>query len=252
MILFSSFLSLRRDAEDVIAMLRGRIQALHRNHALNGKLTQVRQILAGFGGKCDKLALQPCLCTLAYAALARYLKMQKLLAAQGAHRKAERQYWACTKTSLRERQLELEQQVAECLASRRSLEKQLADIQGQLAECGNAVDTLTARCEVAELTAEVLSVKVASVEKKAARSKAIGERLFHEKKDALAARDDACARLRKTQTCSVCFEEAPMALFFPCGHACACVRCSPDLETCPICTRAVQARAQLFICENWS
>lgn len=40
--------------------------------------------------------------------------------------------------------------------------------------------------------------------------------------------------------CQVCYEEEMDALFFPCGHVCACLGCARQVDICPVCRDAVK------------
>ncbi|ETN46120.1 uncharacterized protein HMPREF1541_00304 [Cyphellophora europaea CBS 101466] len=40
--------------------------------------------------------------------------------------------------------------------------------------------------------------------------------------------------------CQICYGEEIDALFYDCGHVCACVDCAKQCETCPICRRSVR------------
>ena len=216
-------------------------------------MAQVRVILSSFGGKCEKLAKQPCLCTLAYAALARYIKMNRLLATQRTLRSTERLKLEGTSAKLRERQTDLEHQLSDFSARVHSLESQLAELNRRSAQREDLVEKMTKRCNVAETMVEMLKVKVATSEKKVIRSKAISSRFFHEKQDLIAelkvVRNESVARLNQGRSCCVCFEIRALVVFFPCGHAAVCVHCSIDMATCPMCNNAVKDRTQLFCCD---
>lgn len=39
--------------------------------------------------------------------------------------------------------------------------------------------------------------------------------------------------------CQICYSEEKDALFYDCGHVCACVACARQIDTCPICRKNV-------------
>ena len=41
-------------------------------------------------------------------------------------------------------------------------------------------------------------------------------------------------------TCIVCFTNPKSHVAVPCGHQCACVNCSAQMQECPVCRRRVQ------------
>ena len=46
--------------------------------------------------------------------------------------------------------------------------------------------------------------------------------------------------------CQICYGEAVDALFYDCGHVCACVDCAKQCESCPICRRAIQKVVRMY------
>jgi len=46
--------------------------------------------------------------------------------------------------------------------------------------------------------------------------------------------------------CQICYSEEIDALFFDCGHVCACGECAKQCETCPICRRAVKLVVKMY------
>ena len=46
--------------------------------------------------------------------------------------------------------------------------------------------------------------------------------------------------------CQICYSEAINALFYDCGHVCACVECARQVDTCPICRRSVKSVIRMF------
>lgn len=46
--------------------------------------------------------------------------------------------------------------------------------------------------------------------------------------------------------CQICAGEEVDALFFPCGHVCACVECARQCAQCPICRKSVQQVVKMF------
>lgn len=48
------------------------------------------------------------------------------------------------------------------------------------------------------------------------------------------------------QLCQICYGEAQDALFYDCGHVCACLGCARQVENCPICRRAVKGVVRIY------
>ncbi|KAL9621441.1 MAG: hypothetical protein Q9160_004084 [Pyrenula sp. 1 TL-2023] len=48
------------------------------------------------------------------------------------------------------------------------------------------------------------------------------------------------------QLCQICYGEAQDALFYDCGHVCACLECARQVESCPICRRAVKGVVRIY------
>ncbi|KIW35478.1 uncharacterized protein PV07_02174 [Cladophialophora immunda] len=46
--------------------------------------------------------------------------------------------------------------------------------------------------------------------------------------------------------CQICYGNEIDALFFDCGHVCACVECAKQCELCPICRKAVKQVVKMF------
>ena len=46
--------------------------------------------------------------------------------------------------------------------------------------------------------------------------------------------------------CQICYGEEVDALFYDCGHVCACVDCAKQCESCPICRRSIQKVVKMF------
>ncbi|KIV88468.1 hypothetical protein PV10_08151 [Exophiala mesophila] len=46
--------------------------------------------------------------------------------------------------------------------------------------------------------------------------------------------------------CQICAGEEVNALFYPCGHVCACVECAGQCPQCPICRKSVQQVVKMF------
>jgi hypothetical protein len=46
--------------------------------------------------------------------------------------------------------------------------------------------------------------------------------------------------------CQICYDEEQDALFYDCGHVCACVSCARQVETCPICRKNVISVVRIF------
>ncbi len=46
--------------------------------------------------------------------------------------------------------------------------------------------------------------------------------------------------------CQICYEEDIDALFYDCGHVCACQTCAKQLEDCPICRKPVINVVKMF------
>jgi hypothetical protein len=46
--------------------------------------------------------------------------------------------------------------------------------------------------------------------------------------------------------CQICYGEEIDALFFDCGHVCACVECARQCELCPICRKQVKQVVKMF------
>ncbi|KAI9814044.1 MAG: Alsin [Pycnora praestabilis] len=46
--------------------------------------------------------------------------------------------------------------------------------------------------------------------------------------------------------CQICYEGEQEALFYDCGHVCACMECARQLESCPVCRKNVIAVVKIF------
>ena len=46
--------------------------------------------------------------------------------------------------------------------------------------------------------------------------------------------------------CQICYGEEVDALFYDCGHVCACVDCAKQCESCPICRRSIQKVVKMY------
>ncbi|KAL9107438.1 MAG: hypothetical protein Q9227_007635 [Pyrenula ochraceoflavens] len=46
--------------------------------------------------------------------------------------------------------------------------------------------------------------------------------------------------------CQICYGEAQDALFYDCGHVCACLECARQVDVCPICRRGVKGVVRIF------
>lgn len=54
-------------------------------------------------------------------------------------------------------------------------------------------------------------------------------------------------RLREEETCAICMQGERDAVFVPCGHLAACMRCAQQWsQTCPICQQAVAQVQRVF------
>eukprot|EP00914_Ancora_sagittata_P015118 GHVO01029661.1.p1 GENE.GHVO01029661.1~~GHVO01029661.1.p1 ORF type:complete len:249 (-),score=46.29 GHVO01029661.1:235-957(-) len=52
---------------------------------------------------------------------------------------------------------------------------------------------------------------------------------------------------RDERSCAICYDdEEPMMALVPCGHVPACIKCSPNLTSCPLCRKPVTNRIQLY------
>jgi len=47
--------------------------------------------------------------------------------------------------------------------------------------------------------------------------------------------------------CKVCFKEDMVAVFIPCRHVYACVKCAEEIDECPVCKEDVCSFIQLHI-----
>lgn len=66
-----------------------------------------------------------------------------------------------------------------------------------------------------------------------------GRRHGRGRMDYLVAEDDQ-------QLCQICYEEDMDCLFYDCGHVCACLRCAKQLESCPVCRKAVKSVVKMY------
>lgn len=48
------------------------------------------------------------------------------------------------------------------------------------------------------------------------------------------------------EMCQICYGEAMDALFYDCGHVCACVECARQVEVCPICRKSVREVVRVY------
>jgi hypothetical protein len=46
--------------------------------------------------------------------------------------------------------------------------------------------------------------------------------------------------------CQICFGEEQDALFYDCGHVCACVTCARQVEICPICRKNIISVVKIY------
>lgn len=46
----------------------------------------------------------------------------------------------------------------------------------------------------------------------------------------------------KEWRCAVCFMNANMVVFIPCGHCCCCQSCASNLPACPLCRKKIELR----------
>lgn len=47
--------------------------------------------------------------------------------------------------------------------------------------------------------------------------------------------------------CLICYERDRDAVFYPCGHMCACMECARELEDCPYCHRQIAEPIRLYL-----
>lgn len=48
------------------------------------------------------------------------------------------------------------------------------------------------------------------------------------------------------EMCQICYGESVDALFYDCGHVCACVECAKQVDVCPICRKSVQQVVKIW------
>jgi len=48
------------------------------------------------------------------------------------------------------------------------------------------------------------------------------------------------------EMCQICYGEGVDALFYDCGHVCACVECARQVEVCPICRKTVKEVVKIW------
>jgi hypothetical protein len=48
------------------------------------------------------------------------------------------------------------------------------------------------------------------------------------------------------EMCQICYGEGVDALFYDCGHVCACVECAKQVEVCPICRKTVKEVVKIW------
>ena len=46
--------------------------------------------------------------------------------------------------------------------------------------------------------------------------------------------------------CQICYGEEIDALFYDCGHVCACVECAKQVDSCPICRKSVRHVVRMY------
>ena len=46
--------------------------------------------------------------------------------------------------------------------------------------------------------------------------------------------------------CQICYGEEQDALFFDCGHVCACVACARQVDICPICRKSILSVVKIY------
>ncbi|KAK2735192.1 hypothetical protein FQN57_001332 [Myotisia sp. PD_48] len=49
-------------------------------------------------------------------------------------------------------------------------------------------------------------------------------------------------------TCQICYLEEQDALFYPCGHVCACTACAKQVDICPVCRDKVVQVVKIYRC----
>lgn len=48
------------------------------------------------------------------------------------------------------------------------------------------------------------------------------------------------------ELCQICYSEEQDALFFDCGHVCACVACARQVDICPICRKSILSVVKIY------
>ena len=46
--------------------------------------------------------------------------------------------------------------------------------------------------------------------------------------------------------CQICYTEDQDALFYPCGHVCACVECAKQVDSCPMCRKKAVSVVKIY------
>ena len=121
-------------------------------------------------------------------------------------------------------------------------------------------------CEIAtqrglmEKMAEEYTAKIQKVEDKLAWQKNRSQKIFTEKTEAILVADKFAQKIAnlkgrlasakmKIGMCTVCLDSEQLLVNFPCGHACACQRCTDaSLENaCFVCRTHVSRRVRLYL-----
>lgn len=57
--------------------------------------------------------------------------------------------------------------------------------------------------------------------------------------------------LNSKKTCVACYENEIKIVFKPCHHLCVCERCSPKMESCPLCREPIRERERIKYSYNY-
>ena len=209
---------------------------------------QVRELFAkaNMGAKIEKLSRDKTasIIVLADAIVAQHRKMNRLLGSLKSRNDEQATKHAKeleeVKTVLASVEAELSQSREETSVFRQHAQKLEEHISVHQKSRADHMESLERRCAEADEKMAVYEKKIATLAKKQLRSKDVAAKLYHEKKK--------LEENRSSGECCVCFEEGPLMIFTPCGHAACCLPCGAACELCPMCKGQVESRSPLYVC----
>ena len=90
---------------------------------------------------------------------------------------------------------------------------------------------------------EIQDQTMPTVKSDSVRSSSFTEETMNDDKSILMEENE---RLKSERLCVICLSKDKNVLFLPCAHLAACLDCSFNLQTCPICRSKIQATVRTF------